>query len=48
MYTDIMQRCKPTKLSVQARYTRRGGVDINPWRSSHPQAMPVQIRTARQ
>ena len=48
IYMDIMNRCKPTKLSVQARYTRRGGVDINPWRSSHPQAMPVQIRTARQ
>ena len=48
MYMDIMARCKPNKLSVQARYTRRGGVDINPWRSSHPQAMPVQIRTARQ
>ena len=48
MYMDIMTRCKPAKLSVQARYTRRGGVDINPWRSSHPQAMPVQIRTARQ
>ena len=48
IYMDILTRCKPTKLSVQARYTRRGGVDINPWRSSHPQAMPVQIRTARQ
>ena len=48
IYTDIMTRCKPTKLSVQARYTRRGGVDINPWRSSHSQAMPPQIRTARQ
>ncbi len=48
IYMDIMTRCKPTKLSVQARYTRRGGVDINPWRSSHPQAMPPQIRTARQ
>ena len=47
IYMDIMSRCKPTKLSVQARYTRRGGVDINPWRSSHPQAMPPQIRTAR-
>jgi 7-cyano-7-deazaguanine reductase len=48
IYMDIMTRCHPTKLSVQARYTRRGGVDINPWRSSHPQAMPQQIRTARQ
>ena len=48
IYMDIWQRCKPVKLSVQARYTRRGGVDINPWRCSHPQAMPPQIRTARQ
>jgi 7-cyano-7-deazaguanine reductase len=48
IYMDIMRRCQPTKLCVQARYTRRGGVDINPWRSSHPQAMPPQIRTARQ
>jgi 7-cyano-7-deazaguanine reductase len=48
IYMDIMQRCQPTKLCVHARYTRRGGVDINPWRSSHPQAMPPQIRTARQ
>jgi 7-cyano-7-deazaguanine reductase len=48
MYMDIMARCQHTKLSVQARYTRRGGVDINPWRSSHSQAMPPQIRTARQ
>ncbi|MSQ65100.1 MAG: NADPH-dependent 7-cyano-7-deazaguanine reductase QueF [Limnohabitans sp.] len=48
IYMDILTRCKPAKLSVQARYTRRGGVDINPWRSSHPQPMPVQIRTARQ
>jgi 7-cyano-7-deazaguanine reductase len=48
IYMDIMQRCQPTKLCVHARYTRRGGVDINPWRSSHPQAMPPQIRTAKQ
>jgi len=48
IYMDIMQRCQPSKLCVHARYTRRGGVDINPWRSSHPQAMPPQIRTARQ
>ena len=48
IYMDIWQRCKPVKLSVQARYTRRGVVDINPWRCSHPQAMPPQIRTARQ
>lgn len=48
IYTDIMQRCKPTKLTVYARYTRRGGLDINPWRTSHPQALPANLRTARQ
>jgi 7-cyano-7-deazaguanine reductase len=48
IYTDLMQRCKPTKLAVYARYTRRGGVDINPFRTSHPQAVPLNLRTARQ
>lgn len=48
IYMDIWQRCKPIKLTVYARYTRRGGLDISPWRTSHPQAMPVPIRTARQ
>jgi 7-cyano-7-deazaguanine reductase len=33
---------------VYARYTRRGGLDINPWRSSHPQLPPANTRTARQ
>lgn len=48
MFTDIWQRCRPTKLTVYARYTRRGGLDINPWRTSHPGAMPPSVRTARQ
>jgi 7-cyano-7-deazaguanine reductase len=48
IYVDIMARCKPTKLSVYARYTRRGGLDINPWRTSHPQLPPPNVRTARQ
>ena len=48
IYVDIMARCKPTKLSVYARYTRRGGLDINPWRTSHPQMPPPNVRTARQ
>jgi len=33
-FADIMARCKPSKLSVFARYTRRGGLDINPFRSN--------------
>ena len=48
IFMDIWTRCKPTRLTVYARYTRRGGLDINPFRTSHPQALPRNIRTARQ
>jgi 7-cyano-7-deazaguanine reductase len=48
IFMDIWTRCKPVKLSVFARYTRRGGLDINPFRTSHPQALPANVRTARQ
>ena len=48
MFMDIWQRCRPAKLSVTARYTRRGGLDINPWRTSHPAKPPANVRTARQ
>jgi 7-cyano-7-deazaguanine reductase len=48
IFMDIWTRCKPSQLTVYARYTRRGGLDINPWRTSHPAALPVNVRTARQ
>ena len=48
IFMDIWQRCKPLKLAVYARYTRRGGLDINPFRTSHPQTLPANTRTARQ
>lgn len=48
IFMDVWQRCRPIKLSVYARYTRRGGLDINPLRTSHPQALPANVRTARQ
>jgi 7-cyano-7-deazaguanine reductase len=48
IFMDIWTRCKPSKLTVYARYTRRGGLDINPFRTSYPQALPANIRTARQ
>jgi len=48
IFMDVWSRCKPTRLSVYARYTRRGGLDINPFRTSHPQALPTAVRTARQ
>lgn len=34
IFNDIMRFCQPEKLTVYARYTRRGGLDINPWRSN--------------
>ena len=48
IFMDVWRRCKPVKLSVYARYTRRGGLDINPYRTSHPGAMPANVRNARQ
>ena len=48
IFMDVWTRCKPIKLTVYARYTRRGGLDINPLRTSHPQALPRNVRTARQ
>ncbi|MCM2295524.1 NADPH-dependent 7-cyano-7-deazaguanine reductase QueF [Rhodoferax sp.] len=48
MFMDIQSRCQPHKLSIYARYTRRGGLDINPFRTSYPQALPANRRNARQ
>lgn len=48
IFCDIQARCHPTRLAVYARYTRRGGLDINPYRTSHPGPVPGNIRTARQ
>ena len=47
IFVDLMRRCSPQQLSVYARYTRRGGLDINPFRSSTP-ATPGNPRTVRQ
>jgi 7-cyano-7-deazaguanine reductase len=47
IYVDLMRRCAPRRLSVYARYTRRGGLDINPWRSSE-RVLPPNTRVARQ
>jgi 7-cyano-7-deazaguanine reductase len=47
MHVDLMRRCAPRRLDVCARYTRRGGLDINPWRGTEP-ADPPNPRGARQ
>lgn len=47
IFTDIQRFCQPESLSVYARYTRRGGLDINPWRSN-TSFVPATGRLARQ
>jgi 7-cyano-7-deazaguanine reductase len=47
IFVDIQHRCAPARLSVYARYTRRGGLDINPWRGSR-NSSPPNPRGARQ
>lgn len=49
IFMDILNQCKPTKLSVYGRFTRRGGVDINPWRTNFTiGGRPSNTRNARQ
>ena len=48
IFTDIKRQCKPEKLSVYARYTRRGGLDINPFRTDYNSPWPDNIRHPRQ
>ena len=47
MFVDLQRYCRPEALTVYARYLRRGGLDINPFRSNfeHP---PPNIRLPRQ
>ncbi len=47
IFMDIMGHCQSEKLTVYGRYTRRGGLDINPYRSTHPVDMQ-NIRLPRQ
>ncbi len=47
IFVDLIQRCAPTRLSVYARYTRRGGLDINPWRGTALE-VPPNLRGSRQ
>lgn len=48
IFSDIMHQCRPLQLAVYARYTRRGGLDINPWRSNFSAPAPANVRLARQ
>ena len=49
IFSEITQRCQPQWLEVEARYTRRGGLDINPWRASPGIELPARtVRDLRQ
>ncbi|ORC47610.1 NADPH-dependent 7-cyano-7-deazaguanine reductase QueF [Burkholderia sp. A27] len=48
IFIDVLKACKPVKLAVYARYTRRGGLDINPFRTNYNLPMPDNMRLARQ
>ncbi|MBS0193830.1 MAG: NADPH-dependent 7-cyano-7-deazaguanine reductase QueF [Proteobacteria bacterium] len=48
IFVDVMARCRPASLSVLARFSRRGGIDINPWRATPDMPMPPPMRCARQ
>ncbi len=48
IFVDVAARCGCEALTVLARFTRRGGLDINPFRSNAGVPPPPNVRTARQ
>lgn len=48
IFVDVAARCRPDVLTVEARFTRRGGIDINPFRTNAALATPPNVRAARQ
>ena len=48
IFCDVLACCSPQQLSVYAHYTRRGGIDINPFRATPGTPTPLSTRGARQ
>lgn len=48
IFVDVAARCRCEQLTVLARFTRRGGLDINPFRTNAGAAIPANVRTTRQ
>ncbi len=48
IFVDVLRQCHAQSLSVEARYTRRGGLDINPWRATPGSKTPLAGRDLRQ
>jgi 7-cyano-7-deazaguanine reductase len=47
IYLDLLELSRPQELTVYARFVRRGGLDINPYRTSTSEQVP-NIRLVRQ
>ena len=48
IFMDLLERARPERLLVLARYVRRGGLDISPWRATPGERPPEPLRLARQ
>jgi 7-cyano-7-deazaguanine reductase len=48
IFVDLAKRCACESLTVHARFTRRGGIDINPFRTNAGEPVPASVRTERQ
>lgn len=48
LFCELWQHCHPITLSVEGRFTRRGGLDINPFRASETSMRPTFARQSRQ
>jgi 7-cyano-7-deazaguanine reductase len=48
IFMDLLRQCAPQSLTVEARYTRRGGLDINPFRSTDSTMEPTRNHLVRQ
>lgn len=48
IFVDIRERCRSQRLTVYARFLRRGGIDINPFRSNFERAPSINLRVPRQ
>ena len=47
IFVDLLNACRPEALTVYGRFQRRGGLDINPYRTTTSDAVP-QLRLGRQ
>lgn len=48
IFMDVMEKARPERLLVLARYVRRGGLDISPWRGTPGERPPTPLRLSRQ